>query len=124
MIFWMNLTGWMKMNSFEQELMTEIKNRIIDGVKKSDFVRNNYGSAKQIPPEIVNKLWDSVDWDNVISMLKPELEKRICNSIIGNMETEVKTDIKALMSVDGVRQRLRMEVYPKLMNIVSGEPNE
>ena len=53
--------------------------------------------------------------------VKPLLHAQICNSIISNMQAEIKTDVKNILSVDGVRQKLRMHVYPELMKVLDGE---
>lgn len=63
----------------------------------------------------------SINWEEVLEEIRPKVQTRICNSIVASMEAEIKTDIKALLSVDEVRQKLRMEVYTKLMKVLEGE---
>lgn len=104
---------------FEDKLISDIKTRIIHEIAKTDFIKIDYGQKKTLPNEFLNKAWASVDWDTVLLQVKENMETRICNAIIGNMDTEIKTDIKSLLSVDGVRQKLRIEVYPHLMKVLN-----
>ena len=110
----------MDKETFEQQLLEDIKRKIINEINTTDILRISYNDKFPLPDAFVEKAWRSLDWDNIISMVKEKMETRICNAIIGGMETEIKTDIKKIMSVDGVRQKLRMNVYPELMKVLSG----
>lgn len=107
------------MNCFEDEILKQIKYKILDGIKSNDLIKIDYQDKKPIPKDFILKAWEQVDWNKVMESLKPEMEKRICNAIIGNMETEIKTDVKNIMSIDGVRQKLRVTVYPEIMKILN-----
>lgn len=109
------------MSNFEDKMTLAIKDKIISEIQKIDLIKMDYRQKSTIPQEFINQIWDSLDWDEIIEQIKPQIETRICNSIVAGMETEVKTDIKKLLSVDGVRQKLRMEVYPKLMKVLNDE---
>lgn len=104
--------------NFEEQLMQRVMQKILQDVKTNTFIKMNYSHARAMPDTMLDKLWDSINWEEVIEQVRPTIQTRICNSIIGAMETEIKTDIKKVLSVDGVRQRLRMEIYPKLMKIL------
>lgn len=104
--------------NFEEQLMQRVMQKILQDVKTNTFIKMNYSYARAMPDTMLDKLWDSINWEEVIEQVRPAIQTRICNSIIGAMETEIKTDIKKVLSVDGVRQRLRMEIYPKLMKIL------
>jgi len=103
------------MEDFAEKLINDVQQTILKQIVKTEFIMPDYGSRKVLPEGFISQMWEQVNWDNVLKTVKPEMEKRICNSIIGTMDTEIKTDVKKLMAVDGVRQKLRMEVYPKLM---------
>ena len=109
------------MNDFEEKMITAMRNKVISEIGKTEFTRIDYQQRGVIPNTIISKLWDSVNWDEVIEELRPKMQTRICNTIAGAIETEIKTDVKKLLAVDGVRQKLRMEVYPKLMQVLDGE---
>lgn len=103
--------------SFEEEMVEEIQKVILREIKENSFLKLRYEDRKVLPDGVLEKLWDAVNWEEVIEQIRPEVQKRICNTIVGAMEAEIKTDVKKLLSVDGVRQKLRMQVYPKMMQI-------
>ena len=105
--------------TFEERLVQEIQNSVLSSIKNQDLIMPSYESRRKLPQHYLDDLWASIDWDNVIKTVKPEMEKRICNAIVGNMESEIKTDIKKLMSIEGVREKLRIEIYPKLMSVLN-----
>ncbi|RLI68827.1 MAG: hypothetical protein DRP02_11830 [Candidatus Gerdarchaeota archaeon] len=109
------------MEDFTEKLINDIQHAIIKQVKQQNFIDIKYDERKKLPSGFIEKAWNNVDWDSVLEALKPEMEKRICNSVIGAMEAEIKTDVKKLMCVSGVRDKLRMEVYPKLMKVLDRE---
>lgn len=104
--------------TFEEQLQKAIQSRILAEVKTTAFTRLEYNQRHKVPDDILSRVWASIDWEAVMIELRPQLQTRICNAIIGNMETELKTDIKKLLAIQGVRERLRIEVYPKLMHVL------
>lgn len=108
-------------NKFEEDIAQSIRNSVLAEIKKTAFLNLQYSERKHIPSHILDDLWGSIKWDEVLEEIRPMVQTRICNSIVASMETELKTDIKSLLSVDGVRQKLRIEVYPKLMKVLEGE---
>ncbi len=110
--------------NFEEQLMTAIKNKIIKEVGSTVFTQLEYGKRQSIPQDILDRTWDSIAWCDVIDGVRDGLQTRICNSIVASMETEVKTDIKKLLCVAGVREKLRMQVYPELMKVLNAKNGE
>ena len=109
------------MNEFEQEIQKSIHKQILDNIQDVRFLQYNHGTAKTVPEKVVQAVWDSVDWEEIINTVKPEIERRICNSLIASIETEIKTDVKKLLSISSVREELRMKVYPKLIAVLNKE---
>ena len=105
--------------NFEDQVISSIKQKVLSEISKTEFTTIKYSERKAIPDELLNKMWDSINWDEVVADVRLNLQTRICNSIVASMETELKTDVKKLLSVDGVRQKLRIEVYPKLMKVLN-----
>ena len=105
--------------TFEEQIAREIRNSVLKEVQSTAFLRLQYEQRKVLPEGMLDKLWDSVNWDEVLEQIRPAIQTRICNTVIGAMETEVKTDVKSLLSVEGVRQKLRMNVYPELMKVLN-----
>jgi len=109
----------MSEKTFEKQLEQSIKNSVLETVKKTDFIQQSYETRKRLPDEFIEKVWGEVDWNEVIERVKPEIHTQICNSIIGSMGAEIKTDVKSILSIDGVRQKLRVTVYPEIMKILN-----
>ena len=108
-------------NTFEQLIEQGIKRSILSTIEKTDYVQRYHADSKPLPKEFLEKVWAQVDWDAVLEQVKPAIHTQICNAVIGNIQTEIKTDVKSLLSVDGVRQKLRMNVYPELMKVLEGD---
>jgi len=104
--------------TFEEQIMQAMQSKVLKEIKDTSFTKLDYNQRTTLPQGMIDKLWASINWNEVIEQVRPEIQKRICNSIIGAMETETKTDIKKLLAVDGVRQKLRMQVYPKMMQVL------
>ena len=104
--------------TFEEQMLQAIKQKVLKKIKDTAFTKLDYNQRATLPQELVDKLWASVDWNEVVEQVRPAMQARICNSIVGAMETEIKTDTKKLLAVDGVRQKLRMKVYPRLMQVL------
>ena len=103
--------------TFEEQIAIEIQNSVLQEIRKNSFLRLQYEQKKVLPEGILDKLWESVNWNEVIETIRPEVQKTICNTVIGAMKTEIKTDVKKLMAISGVREKLRMDIYPKMMQI-------
>ena len=106
--------------TFEQLIEQGIKRSILSTNEKTDYVQQYHANRKPLPNDFLDKVWAQVDWDAVLEQVKPAIHNQICNSVIGSIQTEIKTDVKSMLSVDGVRQKLRMNVYPELMKVLEG----
>jgi hypothetical protein len=101
--------------SFEDQLIQIVKNKIKEELKKGEYTRVDYQQRKVVPLSLIEKAWALVNWDEVLVSVREDMQVRICNAMVGAMEAEIKTDVKALMSISGVREKLRVNVYPSLM---------
>ena len=101
--------------TFEEQMMNQVKNSMMSQISKTDFLKLDYNGRKVIPKDFLDKVWSSVDWDEVIKNMKTQIQDHICNVAVQSMLTEIKTDIKSILSIDGVRKKIRAEAYPKIM---------
>lgn len=104
--------------NFEESIEDAVKKTILKQIGDCRFIEYHHSRKREVPSDIVAKVWSNVNWDDVVKTITPQIQDRICKVIVENMLTEVKTDVKSVLSVDGVRQRIRMEVYPKLMKVL------
>ena len=107
------------MSEFEDKIIEEIRKSVLNEIKTNSFLKLQYDRKQILPDGIIERLWESVNWDEVIEEIRPNIQTKICNKIIGSMETELKTDIKNILSIDGVRQKLRVTVYPEIMKVLN-----
>lgn len=106
---------------FEERIAEAIRESVLKELKTASFVNIPYADKHVVPQQVIEDLWKAVKWDEVIEEIRPAMQTRICNAVIGAMEKEIKTDVKSLMSIDGVRQKLRVDVYPALMKVLDNE---
>lgn len=107
--------------TFDEQIQNEIKQAILKQISDCRYVEYHHSSKKQIPNDIVNKAWDCIKWDEVVDYVRKEIQDKVCQTIVQNILTEVKTDVKAIMSVEGMRQKIRMEAYPKIKEVIGIE---
>ena len=108
----------MENQNFEKQVTDQIQKRILATIKEINFLdRWNQGKLS-IPDNVIQKAWDGINWDEVVEYVKEELQDKVCQTIVQNMLTETKTDVKNLLSIDGVRQKIRMEAYPKIKEVL------
>ena len=104
---------------FEDQIVQAVKARMIKQITEVNLLeRWQHGSGYKIPEDTIQKAWDGIDWQEVINTITPQLQDKICQTIVHNMMTETKTDVKKLMAVEGMRDKLRMEAYPKIKEIL------
>ncbi len=72
----------------------------------------------QIPNYVIEKAWDSIEWEEVIKYVSSSIQDKVCQTIVQNMIEETKTDVKKVLSIQGVREKLRAEAYPKIKEII------
>lgn len=107
------------MTDFEQKIMNTVHSTVLKQIQGVRFVEYHHSNKKHIPDDVINKIWDKLDWDSIIKQVAKDLNDRMAKNIVQYMLSEVKTDTKAILSVEGVRQKIRMEAYPKLMEIIN-----
>jgi flagellar biosynthesis component FlhA len=109
------------MEDLGKQIEKAMRESLVRTVTNMELVKRNYQDIPSIPSSLVQKVWDSMDWDQIVKEVKDGVQDRLCKTIIEAMAEEAKTDIKKVLSVAGVREKLRMEVYPKLMKVLEGE---
>lgn len=106
------------METFEEQIIGEVKSAILQQIKDCRYIEYHHSKKKNVPENIIEKAWDSINWNDVINNVKIELQKTICATIVQNVLTEAKTDVKKILSIQGVRQKLKVEAYPKIMKVL------
>lgn len=105
-------------SSFEDQLAEAVRKRVLAQIAEAKFVEPYRQRTNKIPDEIVERVWDNVDWDEVVKTVSKNLTERVAATITQAMLTEAKTDAKAVLSIEGVRAKLRATAYPKVIEAI------
>lgn len=108
--------------NFEDQIQKKVQETILKQIADCRYVDYHHSNKRQIPSKILENAWNSIDWKEVTEFVSKELQNKVCQTIVQNMLTETKTDVKAILSVQGMREKLRMEAYPSIMKTLSIEP--
>lgn len=100
---------------FGAKAVQAIEGALLKQISDCRFIEHHHPKKRHVPEDIVDQVWSGIDWDRVVSVVTEQLQDRIASTIAQAMITEAKTDAKAVLSIEGVRQRLRAEAYPKIM---------
>lgn len=104
--------------TFEEKMQRAIQGAILKQIGEAKFVEAWNQKRHGIPEEIVDRVWESVDWDAVVATVSETLTERVAATITQAMLTEAKTDAKAVLSIQGVREKLRATAYPKVIEAI------
>jgi len=104
--------------NFEEQIQKQVQETILKQIGECRLVDYHHSNKKQIPSKILEEAWSNINWKDVITYVTKELQDKVAQTIVQNMLTEVKTDVKSILSVEGVRQKIRMEAYPIIKEVI------
>lgn len=104
-----------------ENITKAIENRIIKDIGETRFLDNHCRYSVSIPKGLVDKVYAAIDWDAVVAQSIGKIQDRICAVIAESMLSEIKTDSKKVLAIEGVRERLRAQAYPKIMDALNQE---
>jgi dihydrodipicolinate reductase len=107
--------------NFEDQMFEKVQQTLLKQIGDCRLIEYHHSNKRDIPEDIVQKAWASIDWDEVIKNIRNDLQDRVCQTVVQNMLTEVKTDVKKIMSIEGVREKIRMEAYPVIKKAIGIE---
>jgi NCAIR mutase (PurE)-related protein len=107
--------------TFEEQIQQKVQETILKQIADCRYVDYHHSQKKGVPSDVVNKAWNAINWDEVVDYVRKEIQDKVCQTIVQNMLTEVKTDVKAILSVEGMRQKIRMEAYPSIKKAIGIE---
>lgn len=105
--------------TFEQKITQAIQHRIISDISETNLLSKWGQKEHKIPDSLIEEAWRSINWEEVREVVRQEMQTKICNSIVGNLSTEVGTDTKKLMSIPGFREGLRATAYPAIKAVIN-----
>ena len=105
--------------TFEEQITQAIQRRIISDISETNLLSKWSQREHKIPEDLIEAAWESINWEEVKEVVRQEMQTKICNSIVGNLSTEVGTDTKRLMSIPGFRDGLRATAYPAIKDLIN-----
>jgi hypothetical protein len=107
--------------NFEEQIQKKVQETILKQISDCRYIDYHHSDKRSIPAEVLENAWNNINWKEVTDFVSKELQSKVCQTIVQNMLTETKTDVKAILSVQGVREKLRMEAYPSIMKALGIE---
>ena len=104
--------------NFEEQIQNQVQKTILKQIGECRLVDYHHSNKKQIPSKILEEAWSNINWEDIITYVTKELQDKVAQTIVQNMLTEVKTDVKSILSVEGMRQKIRMEAYPVIKKVI------
>ena len=99
----------------EDKIKDAIMSRILEDISDTRLLNHHCRAKLELPDNFIDKVYATINWDDVVNNCISEIQNRICDTIVQSMITEIKTDTKKVLQIDGVRQKLRAQAYPKVM---------
>lgn len=106
------------MNDFEKETLEVIKKAFLKQIGDCRFVEYHHPQKKSIPQDIIERIWNEIDWNEVVKTVSSTLKDSIAAALVNEMLTAAKTDAKKVLSIEGVRAKLRATAYPKVLEAI------
>lgn len=100
--------------SFENEINEAIKSCVIKFIATGEWLKLNYDQRISVDQKLLRDVMSSIDMANVIEIVKGDVERRIADSIMNSMATEIANDTKRIMSNTELREDLRSVIRSKI----------
>lgn len=103
--------------TFEELTQQAVQHTVIDFIRKGEWMKLDYNAKINIDSAWLREMHSKVDMNNVMEIVKSNVEHRIADGIINSMMTEIATDIKSIMSNKELREDLRAVIRSKIRDV-------
>lgn len=100
--------------TFEQMLKQAVEHTVIDFIRKGEWMKLDYDARIKIDSAWLREMHKSVSMQNVMELVKSQVEQRIADGIINSMTTEIATDVKSIMCNKELREDIRATLRAKI----------
>lgn len=100
--------------TFEEQLQQSVQHTVIDFIRKGNWLKLDYNSQINVDSTWLRNMYSKVDMDNVMNIVKSDVEQKIADNIMNSMATEVANDIKSIMSNKELREDIRSSIRAKI----------
>jgi uncharacterized Fe-S cluster-containing MiaB family protein len=102
-----------------EEMITAVYQSTIDALKRGSFV-NAYTNRVQVPKELVEEVYNSIDHQWVINNLKPRINKLVADRIFSYIRQSVVEDVSSILNDKEVRNSLKLALLDEFRLIGRG----
>ena len=89
-----------------EELSLTIHKSIVEAVTRGSFI-HAYANRVQVPKELVEEVYDSIDHQWVLNNLKPRINKLVADRIFSYIRQSVVEDVSKVLNDKTVRESLK-----------------
>lgn len=100
--------------SFDSIMLNSLQQSIIDMIRKGEWIKVEYGTRIPIDTRVLREVYNRVDMERVMQLVKESVEQKMADSIINSMAQEVANDVKSIMSNRELREDLRATLRQKI----------
>lgn len=104
--------------TFEEELQKAVQQSVIKMAREGSLVLPDYAARAKIPAQRVQDLYDSINWDNVRSLVMAGIEQHVADKILNAVATEMATDVKQVLSNKELREEVRSFIRAGVRRVV------
>lgn len=94
-------------DTFEERLINNIENVILNEINKGSFISVGYGHKYTVPDSLIQECYQKVDTDKVKALITEKIEELIAKTVVNSLTTELTNDVKKLMSTKNIREDLQ-----------------
>jgi DNA-binding transcriptional regulator/RsmH inhibitor MraZ len=104
-------------NNFTEILISNIQDRILKGIAKTDLISIDYANRINLPKDLINEVYKKIDIEKIKAKLVERLEDEMAEKIVNKMITEFANDVKQIMCNKELREDLRFYMRDKIKQI-------
>jgi len=105
-------------SNFETAVLNAAKSSVVK-LFEQGLLMPDYANRVKIPPALVEQVYQLIDWNSVLEILRPKINELVAVKITHAMSEELTGDVKRVLSHEPTRLRLRNLVACELDKIRS-----
>lgn len=100
--------------TFDEEIVAAARRSIIKLFTDGTMIAPDYANRLKIPANLVERAYSLIDYDEVMSRLRPHINELVAERIAAALSQELTNDVKKILSHEPTRLRLRLAVMQAL----------
>ena len=100
--------------TFDELLQQAVQHTMVDFIRKGEWMKIDHNARVNIDSAWLREMHNRINMDNVMELVKLQVEQRMADGIINAMMTEIATDVKSIMCNKELREDLRAVLRAKI----------